>query len=271
MTRDAMDSSSLYQPGMPPAGGGTPLAPEPAYPAPWGYLGTIGWALAALIAGAIVSAAGGLWWFGFDGLTKMLKSSSDQYNGAFISLTQIISAPVQIGVLAMATRLKHWPVGPYIGFVVPRRQEVIRAVILLAAILFVLESATSLLGHDVVSEFQKEAYRTSKATGWLPELLLAIVVLAPIVEEITFRGFFYRGFVRKPGLEPVAIVVISLAWTMLHIQYDWQDLLQIFIIGIALGWVRWSSGSTLLTMFLHALLNLWAMIETVVRMEWMPR
>jgi membrane protease YdiL (CAAX protease family) len=82
-----------------------------------------------------------------------------------------------------------------------------------------------------------------------------------------FRGFVYRGFVRRPGNEPIAIVVISLAWMLLHVQYDWRDLPQIFIIGAALGWIRWSSGSTVLTIFLHALLNLWATIETVITLE----
>ena len=44
-------------------------------------------------------------------------------------------------------------------------------------------------------------------------LTFAIVIVAPIGEEIVFRGFLYRGLVR-PGREMLAIVVISLAWAL---------------------------------------------------------
>jgi membrane protease YdiL (CAAX protease family) len=53
-------------------------------------------------------------------------------------------------------------------------------------------------------------------------------------------------------------------WAALHIQYDWAGVLQIFVIGLFLGWVRLRSGSTLLTFFLHALFNLEGSVETVL-------
>ena len=64
-----------------------------------------------------------------------------------------------------------------------------------------------------------------------------------------------------------AIVVISLLWAGLHVQYDWTGILQIFVIGLFLGWTRWRSGSTLLTFLLHALFNLEGTIETVLQMQ----
>jgi len=59
--------------------------------------------------------------------------------------------------------------------------------------------------------------------------------------------------------------VISLAWAALHIQYDWAGMLQIFVVGLFLGWIRWRSGSTLLTFLLHVLFNLEATAETVLQ------
>ena len=38
-------------------------------------------------------------------------------------------------------------------------------------------------------------------------------------------------------------------------------LAQIFCIGLLLGWIRWASGSTLLTIGLHMLANLAACIQ----------
>ena len=64
-----------------------------------------------------------------------------------------------------------------------------------------------------------------------------------------------------------AIVVISLLWAALHIQYDWTGILQIFVIGLFLGWMRWRSGSTLLTLLLHTLFNLEGTLETVLQIR----
>ncbi|MGA2943050.1 MAG: CPBP family intramembrane glutamic endopeptidase, partial [Xanthobacteraceae bacterium] len=61
-----------------------------------------------------------------------------------------------------------------------------------------------------------------------------------------------------------AIIISSILWAALHIQYDWAGMLQIVIIGLFLGWVRLTSGSVLLTFLLHALFNLEGTLETVL-------
>jgi hypothetical protein len=52
---------------------------------------------------------------------------------------------------------------------------------------------------------------------------------------------------------------------VVHVQYDWFVIVQVFGFGVVLGWMRWMSGSTLLTMALHALINLEGMIETAIK------
>ena len=63
----------------------------------------------------------------------------------------------------------------------------------------------------------------------------------------------------------------SLRWPgrLLHIQYDWLGMVQIFAIGLMLGWFRWASGSTTLTIVMHVLINLEAMIETAIKVEYL--
>jgi membrane protease YdiL (CAAX protease family) len=46
-------------------------------------------------------------------------------------------------------------------------------------------------------------------------------------------------------------------------------MLQIFIIGLFLGWVRLTSGSVLLTFLLHALFNLEGTMETVLQIKFL--
>ena len=125
-------------------------------------------------------------------------------------------------------------------------------------------------GRDLVTPFQTQSYASAAAEGWLPALLAAAILIAPAGEEIMFRGFVFRGWARSDRALWPAIVVISLLWAALHIQYDWTGVLQIFIIGLFLGWMRWRSGSTLLTFFLHALFNVEGTLETAVQVWFFP-
>jgi membrane protease YdiL (CAAX protease family) len=110
-----------------------------------------------------------------------------------------------------------------------------------------------------------QSYSTAAAEGWLIPMFAAAILVAPAGEEIMFRGFLFRGWARSERSAWPAVVVISLLWAGLHIQYDWTGMLQIFLIGLFLGWMRWRSGSVLLTFLLHALFNLEGTFETVLQ------
>jgi membrane protease YdiL (CAAX protease family) len=118
------------------------------------------------------------------------------------------------------------------------------------------------LGQDMVSPWMLAIRRSAQADGSLIWLWLAIVVAAPIGEELLFRGFMFRGFVHTPRDAIPSIVLLSLIWSLLHIQYDWFVIVAIFVFGMLLGLVRWSTGSTTLTILVHMLNNLEGWIET---------
>jgi hypothetical protein len=235
--------------------------------APWGYVMTVVWVVTAFVISA-VAATGCLYlFFGSNPISVIAKTD----DGVVISVVTISSNIVQIAVLALVIQFRHWPLEKYLALKLPRRSVMIRALLLMIALLVVLESATALFGSNNVPPFQVNSYRTAKEAGWLPALFAAVVVFAPLTEEIVFRGFLYRGFVRRPGHEPFAIVIISLVWTAAHIQYDFWGMAQIFVMGILLGALRWWSGSTSLTISLHVLANFLATLETVVYVEWLSK
>ena len=128
----------------------------------------------------------------------------------------------------------------------------------------------ALFGRNPVPEFQIVAYRTAREAGALPLLFGTIVLLAPITEEIMFRGFVFRGLVRRPSHAPYMILLISLAFAIIHQQYDLLGLGQVLAMALLLGWARYLSGSILLSIMMHVLANLIAMLETVVYLEWWP-
>ena len=194
---------------------------------------------------------------------------SSPYEGPIVSIITISSTVVQIIVLALVIRLKRWPVLEYLGAALPPHGAILRALALLVALTVAMEGTMTLVGQNVVPPFQLASYVTAKEAGYLPALFAAVVLFAPIGEEIVFRGFLYRGFVRRPGREPYAIVVITLLWMLAHQQYDWAGMLQIFIIGLLLGGVRWWTGSIAPTILMHMLANLFAAIETAIYVEWL--
>ena len=105
---------------------------------------------------------------------------------------------------------------------------------------------------------------------WAGSVVLAIVVVGPAGEEIMFRGFLFRGWVTPGTRGVVAVVVITLLWAAMHVQYDWFGIGQVFVTGLVLGWIRWRSGSTSLTIVLHVLVNLESTVETMVKLGWTP-
>ncbi len=97
-----------------------------------------------------------------------------------------------------------------------------------------------------------------------PLLLFAITVLIPISEESLFRGFLFRGWLQSPRSAWPVIVLTAGLFAIIHVQYDWFLIGQVFAFGVLFGWMRWVTGSTLLTMLLHGLVNLEGMIETLL-------
>ena len=98
-------------------------------------------------------------------------------------------------------------------------------------------------------------------------LWFAVVVVTPVGEETLFRGFLFRGWLRSPRDAWPVIVVTAPLWALMHVQYDWYVIGQVFVSGLLLGWLRWATGSTILTILLHGLINFEGMLESVMALH----
>jgi membrane protease YdiL (CAAX protease family) len=230
---------------------------EEALPPPWGFWSTLAWAVLAFALAAVLVGGAVLWlnWSKLDTLP-------DPQEDAWFTLQLIAINLVQVAVLAFAARLAGWPIGRYLGLVAPSARDVLYGIAAVAVMLGALEILTHLLGRESVTPFQSEAYRAAQKAGLLPMMWLAFVVAAPVGEEITFRGFMFRGWAATPLGASGTILLTSLIFAALHTQYDWFGALQTFCMGALFGWLRWRSGSTLLAIGLHMAINfvatLWA-------------
>ena len=125
----------------------------------------------------------------------------------------------------------------------------------------ILDGLTTLVNRSVVPEYWIKAYTSA---GFLPLLLVGIVFIAPVVEEIFFRGFMFRG-IEQSKLGPIgAILITTTIWTLIHLQYDWFEMFLVFILGIFLGVARARTTSIYVTIAIHSLINLIAAIEMAI-------
>jgi len=229
----------------------------------WGYWATLGWAILAFLAGQFVGLVVLMLWR--PGALNALLGA--QYDGLLVTLFLLISNPVSIAVIALAVRLRRARFIDYLAVKWPEQRLVTMGIGLLVVLIAVSDALLFLSGRALVTPFQIQSYNSAAAEGWLAAMVFAAIIVAPAGEEIMFRGFLFRGWARSDRSAWPAIVVISVLWAAMHVQYDWTGILQIFFAGLLLGWMRWRSGSTLLTFVLHALFNLEGTIETVLQMR----
>ena len=123
------------------------------------------------------------------------------------------------------------------------------------------DALTVWLSRPIVPPFMVEAYRTA---GFVPLFWLALIVAAPLAEETLFRGFLFEGIVRSRLGAIGTVILSSLTWALIHMQYELYGIATIFVSGLLLGYVRLKTGSLYATMFLHGLMNLVATIEVAV-------
>lgn len=229
---------------------------------PWSIFATFVLGAVALVAGQLAGIAALVGWYGFD--LRDVPTLS-QYGGAII-LFIFVSAPVQVAILALAAGYKG-NVAEYLGYKLPRRGELLFSLVVLAVMIAAGDTISWLAGRSVVDRFQTDIYEAANSVNQLPLLLVAVAGLIPIGEETLFRGFLMRGWLRTPRSAWPVIIVTAALFAVIHVQYDWFLIAQVFAFGVLFGWTRWATGSTILTMMLHAVVNLEGMLETFVTLH----
>jgi membrane protease YdiL (CAAX protease family) len=123
------------------------------------------------------------------------------------------------------------------------------------------DGLTYLLDRPIIPEFMLRAYETAY---FVPLLWLAIVIAAPLAEELFFRGFLFES-VRYTRLGVTgAVVITSLLWAVIHLQYGPYEITTVFILGLILGVARLITGSIYTPIVMHGLVNLVATVEVAV-------
>ena len=233
-------------------------------PRVWKFIGTSLWGLAlfgAMFAGQLTVVVWFLLTSGDAADTSAMVTLLS--NGRIISLSVIMGLPAILIVLWIATRLSRTPFADYLALRWPTWKMLAAGIASLVLLMVVWEVISRVAGRESSPGFMMDVLKTARADGALWLLVIAFCVVAPITEEFFARGFLYRGwsesFLRPTG----AILLSSAVWTMMHLQYNWFFLAQVFSIGLLLGYLRYVSNSTWLTVILHGFNNLAATIQTI--------
>jgi membrane protease YdiL (CAAX protease family) len=231
----------------------------------WKFWGTALWGLfifAAMFVGQIAVVA----WFVLlrQGPVDLAAAIHVVGGGLTISLSVIMGLPAVLAALWIAIRISGTPFAEYLAL----RGTAWRNYLIGAVGLFVLVMGWDLLsratGREVAPGFMGDVLNSARADGALWLLVIAFCVAAPVSEELFARGFLYRGW-SESFLGPVgAIILSSLVWTALHLQYDWFFFGEVFSIGLLLGYLRYRFNSTWLTISVHGLNNLAAVVQTML-------
>lgn len=86
-------------------------------------------------------------------------------------------------------------------------------------------------------------------------VLPAVVIGAPLSEEMIFRGQWFAALAQSRLGRVGAALITSAAWALMHMSEPWLSIGLIFAMGLVLAWVLLRYGSLTLTIILHGLWN----------------
>jgi len=120
-----------------------------------------------------------------------------------------------------------------------------------------LSLALQLLAHvlPMPKNLPIDTFFQTPTEAWV--LTAFSVTLAPLLEELFFRGFLYPVLLRSIGLTG-AIFVTAFAFALLHgaqLLFSWGPVLVIFLVGVMLTMVRAYKDSVAAGLLIHVAYN----------------
>jgi uncharacterized protein len=251
----------------------SPAAPAASAPHPdarlqpqvWKFWGTCLWGLllfAAMFAGQFLLVAAFFIAKGppFDLASIKTVASA----GTVISLSVMMGLPAVLAVLWLAARMARIPFADYLALRLSSWADLAIGVVALMALVAGFDLLSRMLGREISPGFMVEVLKSAQADRALWLLVIAFAVAAPITEELMVRGFLYRGWSESAVGPAGAVVLSSLVWTAMHAQYyDWFLFSEVLSIGLLLGYMRYRSNSTWLTIIIHGINNFAATLQSI--------
>lgn len=125
--------------------------------------------------------------------------------------------------------------------------------VIVYAIIFIHNIILVWLGVVTQGDVISELLNSLDSPVWF---FFVAAVMAPLMEEIFFRGFLFKGFRQKYGWK-AALIVSSVIFGASHLQL--AAFIPTFLLGCVLAYVYHRSNSLFPGMILHFLINSWGL------------
>lgn len=179
------------------------------------------------------------------------------YNGDAISFAEIPAALTGAFLVLFFTKLRRPDsVASFLELTTPPIKVVVKWLVIMLIVIGLMEVGYIVFERNT-PDFMTQLYSSTKN---LPLLWIAVIVAAPIFEELLFRGYILEGIKQTAVGVNGAIVITSASWAVIHLQYESFEVITIFLIGIILGIAKVKSHSLYIPIAMHMLMNLLASI-----------
>lgn len=229
-----------------PDASGSDTVPDAAFPVPWTILDAVVIVLWTLVAQVVVGAPLALLGYG--------ASSAIEIGVALVAIETVTI----VGILGWlrARGILSWRI---LGPVRPRwRHVAIGAGVGVAGFILATVVPELLRQWVGIPAPPRQQILDEVAAGgsgiWV--LVVTVVVVAPVIEEVVFRGLLFQVLRRRTGLWP-GILLSSLTFAIVHLELIGRPLSlgALFVLGAWLAWALHRTGSLVVPVTAHALFN----------------
>jgi len=218
----------------------------------WGFWASFGWVVLAIMAATVSIVPLSIAYYSLSALTGIKIEGQTLQSLGYAAF----SALAVLMIALAAARRSDWKV--YLGLVWPRWSFIALAFAVLAVEIAFNVGLFSLLPivDDSTSGIADEYQAALGNPVALTLFWLSLTVIAPVSEEIAFRGFLLRGWMSTRLGVTGAIVLSSLLFAAIHGPNQLPVFISLFVGGMLLATMRWLSGSIVPTILMHATWNL---------------
>jgi membrane protease YdiL (CAAX protease family) len=187
-------------------------------------------------------------------------------NAFFIVPTQFVIYVLIVGFMALLVWVRHrTSLAQAVHWNMPvRGRIVLNAVMGGAALALVSDIGEVVLHRWIPDSLPITEYFKDRPSA----LLLGAfgILVAPLMEELLFRGFLYPALARWTGAAASVIITAS-AFTLLHgaqLGYSWAPLLLIFVVGLTLTVTRVRTNSVATCVIVHMTYNFVLLLQSYI-------
>jgi len=192
--------------------------------------------------------------FGIQDISDILKDLSNSTTQIFFHIYSLMVSVTML-VLLYERVCRRYKMSLKDGFMLKRPEDFnwFSIIPIVAAMLVVV-----FLMKDLAPDIKKiPLYSYISTTPGLIFFICSAITIAPVYEELFYRGYLYPAIARAWDTR-TAIIIVSLFFTIAHIPQlwgDWAGLFVIFCVGLFLTILRAQTGSTLVCVFTHLAYN----------------